>query len=49
MNDKELEQLFAAKRTTEANRRRQEELARMINATAKRTRPLCCGPHGLAP
>ena len=40
MNDKELEQLFAAKRTTEANRRRQEELARMINATAKRTRPL---------
>lgn len=40
MNDKELEQLFEAKRTAEANRRRQEELARMINATAKRTRPL---------
>ena len=40
MNDKELEQLFEAKRTSEANRRRQEELARMINAKAKRTRPL---------
>lgn len=40
MNDKELEQLFEAKRTTEANRRRQEELTRMINAKAKRTRPL---------
>ena len=40
MEDKELQELFAAKRTTEANRRRQEELARMINAKAKRTRPL---------
>lgn len=40
MNDKELEQLFEAKRTAEANRRRQEELTRMINAKAKRTRPL---------
>ena len=40
MNDKELEQLFEAKRTSEANRRRQEELARMINAKAQRTRPL---------
>ena len=40
MNDKEFEQLFEAKRTSEANRRRQEELARMINAKAKRTRPL---------
>lgn len=40
MEDKELQELFAAKRTTEANRRRQEELTRMINAKAKRTRPL---------
>ncbi|MBR4773991.1 MAG: hypothetical protein IK010_06120 [Bacteroidales bacterium] len=40
MNDKELEQLFEAKRTSEANRRRQEELARMINVKAQRTRPL---------
>ena len=40
MNDKELEQLFEAKRTNESNRRRQEELSRMINAKAKRTRPL---------
>lgn len=40
MNDKELEQLFEAKRTAEANRRRQEELTRMINAKAKRTRPM---------
>ena len=40
MNDKELEQLFEAKRTSEANRCRQEELARMINAKAQRTRPL---------
>jgi hypothetical protein len=30
MKDKELQELFAAKRTTEANRRRQEELAAMI-------------------
>ncbi len=40
MENKELQELFAAKRTTEANRRRQEELTRMINAKAKRTRPL---------
>ena len=40
MEDKELQELFAAKRTTEANRRRQEELTRMINAKAKHTRPL---------
>ncbi len=40
MEDKELQELFAAKRTVEANRRRQEELTRMINAKAKRTRPL---------
>lgn len=40
MEDKELQELFEAKRTAEANRRRQEELARMINAKAKRTRPL---------
>ena len=30
MEDKELQELFAAKRTVEANRRRQEELAAMI-------------------
>ena len=40
MEDKELQELFAAKRTVEANHRRQEELTRMINAKAKRTRPL---------
>ena len=34
MNDKELEQLFEAKRTVEANRRRQEELRRLIAAEA---------------
>lgn len=32
MEDKELKQLIDAKRTTEANRRRQEQLARMIEA-----------------
>ena len=40
MEDKELQELFDAKRTVEANQRRQEELTRMINAKAKRTRPL---------
>ena len=40
MEDKELQQLFDAKRTTEANRRRQEELAAMIAGKSKRTRPL---------
>lgn len=40
MEDKELQELFAAKRTAEANRRRQEELAAMIAGKAKRTRPL---------
>lgn len=33
MEDKELQELFAAKRTVEANRRRQEELRRLIEAT----------------
>lgn len=32
MKDNELQELFAAKRTTEANRRRQEKLAAMIEA-----------------
>lgn len=41
MEDKELQELFAAKRTTEANRRRQEELRRLIEAqAAPRTRRL---------
>lgn len=41
MNDNELEQLFAAKRTVEANRRRQEELAGIIDASAApKSRPL---------
>lgn len=40
MEDKELQELFAAKRTAEANRRRQEELATMIAGKTKRTRPL---------
>ncbi len=40
MENKELQELFAAKRTTEANRRRQEKLAAMINAKSNRTRPL---------
>lgn len=40
MEDKELQELFAAKRTAEANRRRQEELAAMITGKTKRTRPL---------
>ena len=40
MEDKELQELFAAKRTAGANRRRQEELAAMIAGKTKRTRPL---------
>lgn len=40
MEDKELQQLFEAKRTAEDNRRRQEELAAMIGHKAKNTRPL---------
>lgn len=34
MNNKELEQLFEAKRTVETNRRRQEELAKALKAVA---------------
>ena len=34
MEDKELQELFAAKRTVEANRRRQEELRRLLEASA---------------
>lgn len=34
MEDKELQELFAAKRTAEANRRRQEELRRRLEASA---------------
>jgi hypothetical protein len=34
MENKELQELFAAKRTTEANRRRQEELRQQLEATA---------------
>lgn len=40
MEDKELHELFEAKRTTEANRRRQEELAAMIGHKARHSRPL---------
>ncbi|MCR5445277.1 MAG: hypothetical protein K6E96_06315 [Bacteroidales bacterium] len=41
MEDKELQELFAAKRTTEANRRRQEELRHLIEAqNARPSRPL---------
>lgn len=40
MEDKELQELFAAKRAAEANRRRQEELATMIAGKARRTHPL---------
>lgn len=41
MEDKELQELFDAKRTTEANRHRQEELRRLIEAQeAPRTRKL---------
>lgn len=39
MEDKELQQLFEAKRTAEDNRRRQEELAAMIGHKAKNSRP----------
>lgn len=35
MEEKELQQMFEAKRTTEANRRRQEELRRLIEAEAQ--------------
>lgn len=34
MENKELQELFAAKRTTEANHRRQEELRRLLEASA---------------
>lgn len=34
MEDKELQELFTAKRTAEANRRRQEELRRLLEASA---------------
>ena len=40
MEDKELQALFDAKRTVEANRRRQEELTAMIAGKARRTHPL---------
>lgn len=41
MEDKELQELFEAKRTVEANRRRQEELRKMLSATvAPKTRRL---------
>lgn len=40
MEDKELQELFAAKRTSEANRKRQERLAAMIGAKDKHSRPL---------
>ena len=37
MENKDLQELFAAKRTTEANRRRQAELRRKLEATAAPT------------
>lgn len=40
MEDKELQELFAAKRTVEANRKRQERLSAMIGAKDKHSRPL---------
>ncbi len=41
MENKELQELFAAKRTSEANRRRQEELRQMMDASAaKKSRRL---------
>ena len=41
MKDKELQELFAANRTTEANRRRQEELRKLLEAqSAPRSRRL---------
>ena len=39
MEDKELQELFAAKRTVEANRRRQEALRRMLEADGEATAP----------
>ena len=39
MENKELQELFAAKRTTEANRRRQEELRRKLEASAAPAAP----------
>ncbi len=39
MENKELQELFAAKRTTEANRRRQAELRQQLEATAAPTAP----------
>lgn len=39
MENKELQELFAAKRTTEANRRRQVELRQQLEATAAPTIP----------
>lgn len=39
MEDKELQELFAAKRTSEANRRRQKELRRMLMATTPKANP----------
>lgn len=40
MEDKELQELFAAKRTVETNRRRQEDLAALIDSKTRRTRTL---------
>ena len=40
MEDKELQELFTAKRTAGANRRRQEELAAMIGRKTAKKRPL---------
>lgn len=39
MENEELQELFAAKRTTEANRRRQEELRQQLEATAAPAAP----------
>ncbi len=52
MNDKELQELFAAKRTTEANRRRQQELRQLIEKQsmprAKRMWPVWTGAAAAA-
>ncbi len=40
MEDKELQELFAAKRTVETNRRRQEDLAALIDSKTRPTRTL---------
>ena len=40
MEDKEMQELFAAKRTVETNRRRQEDLAALIDSKTRRTRTL---------